>query len=350
MHPHIRTALGLLVLFLGVVGLAQAQSGSGDKVLPTKTPIPSATAQPDLREKVFVVKEQTGQPIPFPTDGQGWLTLSESEFFALFQQPNAFNEFVAVGLPAVLEDVRAELGEQFTVYTQQAQAAYETDLARIVLVVVGGLLLTFPHRLHILTWLLVGAVAGVLFVQTDAAQDALRSIAPDEPELRAGVVGLVVAFAFGTLFISTVSGLIFFVGSTLAGFLAGGLIGAQLFNDSILDLGQPTVLIPAIVFSVLMGYAVGRGSRLVAIVVGGLMVVLGLRWGVGLVLPIALVSFVAMMLRTQWRRAFKREPLNQLNLREGEVRLEGQNRPTQSGRKSQIISDDSDNSPIGRFP
>jgi hypothetical protein len=56
-----------------------------------------------------------------------------------------------------------------------------------------------------------------------------------------------------------------------------------------------------------------------------------------------------MMLRTNWRKSFKRQPLNQLNLREGEVALEGQNRPTQSGRKAQTVSDDSDNSPIGRF-
>ncbi|MCU0476388.1 MAG: hypothetical protein MUC99_09810 [Anaerolineae bacterium] len=319
-----------LVLLTAALGLVSAQSSGG-----RETPI-----NPD-------------QPLPFPTDGQGWLALSESEFFALMQRPEALSEFASVGLPTFIEELRDSFMSEFSLewenFSTDLQTAYDTTLTRLLMIALGALLLIWPHRLHYVTWLLVGAVVGALVAQTGALETLMANAFPDEAALQSGVLGVVVGFALVGLFASLVGSIVFFSAMTFSGWLAGGLLGASQLNGGIFDLGQPTVLVPAIVMGILMAYAAGRSGRLIAIVVGAGLVVLALRWQPAAAVPILIVSFLAMMLRTNWRKSFKRQPLNQLNLREGEVALEGQNRPTQSGRKAQTVSDDSDNSPIGRF-
>ncbi|MCU0466694.1 MAG: hypothetical protein MUF38_19270 [Anaerolineae bacterium] len=287
-------------------------------------------------------------PLPLPPNPEAWLDLSQEELLEILQNPDALGIFFADVVPLLLEDMRAEVAPQLEQFNEELGVAWQTPITRGVLGVLGLLLLVLPHRLNFLGWFFVGIVAGTVVVQTGAANAILQNVFPGEQQLQTGIVGVVIALGLVAMTVGFSLNLVYFLGFVLAGGLAGALIGAQVLNGGILDFTTPVVIVPAVIGSIAMSYAAGRGYTLVAAVLGGIMlaVALGLPLAFGLLL--AAISMVVMLARTRYRKAFQRKPIEKLDLEEGRVRLEGQSKPKRPGDPATMktMHDDSNNSPF----
>lgn len=289
-----------------------------------------------------------GDPLPLPPNPEAWLDLSQEELLEILQNPDALGVFFSDVVPLLLEDMRAEIAPQLDQFSGEIGVAWQSPITRAVLGILGLLLLALPHRLNFFAWFFIGIVAGTVVVQTGAANAILEGAFPGEQQLQTGIVGVVIALGLVAMTVGFSLNLVYFLGFVLAGGLAGALIGAQVLNEGILDLSTPVVMVPAVIGSIAMSYAAGRGYTLLAAVLGGVMlaVALGLSPVFGLLL--AAISMVVMLARTRYRKAFQRKPIDRLDLEEGRVHLEGQSKPKRPGDPANIrtMHDDSDNSPF----
>ena len=284
-------------------------------------------------------------PLPFPTDGEGWMALSGDELSAYLQNPGAIQDFAAKVFPYMWEDLQRQFKPQIDAFGGEAGVAWDSTITRVVTVLLGGLLLWFPHRLHVVGWAFIGIVIGVVLVQTNAAGALMTEIFPDEASLQTGIAAVVITIALLGLSAGITLGLFFFVIMSASGWLAGALIGASLFNNGLFDLSSPTVFVPAILFSILMAAAVGRSTKLVAAMIGAALVVAALRLSPSLIPLIGGSALVVSLIRTRYAKSFKREPLQSLTLGEGKVSLTDTSRKHLHG-KTPEMDDDSDNSPF----
>jgi hypothetical protein len=295
---------------------------------------------------VSAQKELNKDPLPFPTDGAGWMALSSENIVVLLQSPGGVQDFALKVGTYVWEEFQREAGPEFERLSEQAETAWDSTLTRVVTVILGGLLLWLPHRLYGVSWLFIGIVAGVLLVQTDSAAALLTEIFPDDVEFRTGVVGVIIAIGLVSLMSGIGLGVIFFIVAGASGWFAGALLGADILNNGVFDLASPLVYVPAIAMSIAMAVAVGRSSRLIATMIGAALVVAALRLAPSLIPVIGIAALIVSLARTKYAKAFRRERLDSLNLSEGKVTLEGN-----SGRKhlhglSPEMQDDSNNSPF----
>lgn len=287
-------------------------------------------------------------PLPLPPNPEAWLDLSQEELLEILQNPDALGIFFADVAPLVLEEMRAEIAPQLDQFSGELGVAWESPITRAVLGILGLLLLALPHRLNFFAWFFIGIVAGTVVVQTGAANAILEGAFPGEQQLQTGIVGVVVALGLVTMTVGFSLNLVYFLGFVLAGGLAGALIGAQVLNGGILDFTVPVVTVPAIIGSIAMSYAAGRGYTLLAAILGGVMLALALGLSPVFGLLLAAISIVVMLARTRYRKAFQRKPIDRLDLEEGRVHLEGQNKPKRAGDPATIktMHDDSNNSPF----
>ncbi|GEM_PF-2426272 len=290
-------------------------------------------------------KPLTKDPLPFPVDGQAWAALDSEQVVYFLQQPGGLQDFFDKVFPEAWANLQNEYGPRVDAFGGQISLAWDSTLTRIVTVLLGGLLLWLPHRLHIVGWLFVGIVVGVVLAQTEAAAALMTEIFPDEPSLQTGIVAAVVTVVLAGLAIGIGSGLLFFVLMSASSWLAGALIGAQFFNNGVFDLAVPEVFVPAIIFSIMMAIAVGRGTKLVAALIGATLVVVALRLSPSLIPLIGIVAMGISLIRTEYTKSFKREKLQSLNLDEGKVSLTDPSRKHLHG-KTPEMDDDSDNSPF----
>lgn len=295
---------------------------------------------------VSAQKELQKDPLPFPTDGAGWLALSSEDIVQFLRSPGGLEDFTGKVVTYAWEEFQKEVGPEFETFTAQAQIAWDATLTRVVTVFLGGLLLMLPHRLHFASWLFIGLVIGVLLVQTDAATAILRDIFPDDPEMRTGIIGIVLLIGVSGLISGFGFGLLFFILAGASGWLAGALLGADLLNNGVFDLASPMVYAPAIALSILMAIAVGRSSKLVAAMIGAALVVAALRLSPALISVIGLSATIVSLARTKYAKAFKREQLQSLSLNEGKVTLEGNKGRKHLHGTAPEMKDDSSNSPF----
>lgn len=293
----------------------------------------------------FAQKDLTKDPLPFPADGAGWAALSSEEVVALIRQPGGLQDFAGKIVVFARGEIERELGPQISAYGEQISLAWENTLTRVITVVLGGLLLWWPHRFHFASWFFIGIVVGVVVAQTEATSALMLEVFPDEPAMRTGILGILVAAGLVALISGVSLGFFAFVLAGAAGWLAGALIGADVFNSGVFNLAVPEVYGPAIVMSILTAIAFGRSSKLIAAVIGAALVVAALRLSPSLIPLIGIGALAFSLIRTQYAKAFKRENLESLTLSEGKVNLGGNDRKHLHGLSPEM-KDDSANSPF----
>jgi len=284
-------------------------------------------------------------PLPFPTDGQAWAALDTEQVMYFLQQTGGIQDFTDKVVPQAWANLQSEFGPRFDAFGDQVGIAWDSTLTRVVTVLLGGLLLWLPHRLHVVGWLFLGIVAGVVLVQTDVATALMTEIFPNESALQTGLPMVAITILLVALMGGISSGLLFLALMSASAWLAGGLLGAELFNSGVFDLTSPAVFVPAIAFSIMMSIAVARGSKLVAALIGAALVVAALHLSASLIPLIGIVAIVISLIRTRYAKAFKRETLPSLSLEEGKVLLTNPARKHLHGTSPEM-NDDSDNSPF----
>lgn len=301
---------------------------------------------------VWTISAQSGPvgrdplPLTFPEDGAGWMNLSQEQLVLLLQMPGGIQDFATKVGTQAWEEFQREAGPEWERLTAQAGTAWEATLTRVVTVVLGGILLWWPHRFYALSWFFVGLVVGVFLVQTSAADAFLAEVFSGEPELRAGIIGAVLGVGLIGLLSGISLGLGFFVLALVAGWLAGALLGADFLNNGVFDLNSPLVFAPGIVFSILTAVAVGRSGKLIACLIGAAMVVAALRLSPPLIPVIGIAALIVSLARTKYAKSFRREQLDSLNLSEGKVTLEGNKGRKHLHGTTPEMRDDSNNSPV----
>jgi hypothetical protein len=316
-----RVALVLIVLVLAAASVlgVYAQPGGGAPNVPvtvTPTPRPSFPSFPP--------------------------TQSITEVGEIEQLLRELGDALDTELAGPLAELRPVVQENLP----SARVALEGNLLKAAALIMGVLLLGFVQRFKGVALVTVGVMIGLLVSQLPLAADLTRDLARELPFM-ANPVGQTIGFGL----IGAVGGLILLTPLTFmtlagAGALAGALLGVQFIggNDPEFSVG-----IGALVGFMAMSWAISRGWVLLALAVGGGLMVFALRLQPGWIPLFMLTGVLSLQLRDRDKRiAMRPKPLQELDLKDGKVDIRKMNksaRPEQT-KIAPEMHDDSSNSPI----
>ncbi len=317
-----RWTLVLLVLALAVgVGAAVAQPAGGGAA---PTPGGPATRPPLIRDFDDIV----GDP--------------RQAFAELYQIiSDAYIEFAD------------EYGERIEENVDALPAAVSATVTRVLALVLGAVLLIFPDRTKVWSWMALGAVLGLIVAQIplgDAVRlELFRGNFSFLSEEEVSTLGLVVVGAFAGLALLTPA---FYVVATGAGALAGAAIAAQATGGpGGANVTAAALAGGAVIGFVLMTVVVSRIGILVPLAIGAGLVVLAAGLSATVALPIMIVAgFVAVARSAKGRQFRKRENLPSLELKEGKVDFDQNTRKPRQHLHEVLpaMADDRDNPLIKR--